>query len=99
MKDFLTPARRERILADMKPLHVLLTDWLDEVKLTPAEGARRCGLSAQLFYQLKSGETSNPRASTLLKLSDGTGIPLERLALASDMRSTSVTPPRQLATA
>ena len=99
MQKLFTTSKEQRILADMKPLHVLLTDWLDEVKLTPSEGARRCGLSAQLFSQLKTGETSDPRTSTLLALSDGTGIPLERLARASKTKPEPATPPRQLARA
>lgn len=84
MQKFLTPNRLDRILADMKPLNELLTDWRDTVRLSSAEAARRCGMSSQQWWELESGRTRNPRASTLHKLTEGTGIPLERLVEASN---------------
>ena len=84
-KKFLTQPKAARILANMKPLQDMLTDWRDVLTLTPAEAARRCKISAQLWYQLESGETTNPRTSTLLRLAEGTGIPMERLAKAAEL--------------
>ena len=89
-QEFLTRSRMSRILADMKPLHELLTAWRTEVTLSPAEAARRCKISAQLWHQLESGETDNPRAGTLLRVAEGTGIPMERLAKAAEMQRNPV---------
>lgn len=82
-KGNLTQARMSRILADMKPLCELLREWREASKLTPAEAARQCQVSAQLWWQLEHGETNNPRGATMVKLCRGTGIPMERLAAAS----------------
>ena len=75
----LTLKRESRILADMKPLHELLAEWQDMLKITNADAARLCGLDRQQWFELKSGRTTDPRARTLIKLSVGTNIPLERL--------------------
>lgn len=83
MQKFLTPSRRGRILSDMKPLSVMLQEWRDTLKLTDAEAARRCLMTRQQWFEVASGRTRDPRSSTLLKLAEGTGIPLERLAEAS----------------
>ena len=83
MQKFLTPTRMSRILADMKPLYLLLHEWRVALTLTPAEAARRCSMSNQQWYELESGATRDPRTSTLMKLTEGTGIPMERLAAAS----------------
>lgn len=80
---FLTPSQMARILAGMKPLHEILTSWREELELTPAEAARRCEISAQLWWQLEHADTLNPRSSTLLKLARGTGISMEILAAAA----------------
>lgn len=90
MQKFLTPSRSARILADMKPLSELLSEWRETVKLTPAEAARLCSMGRQQWWELESGTTRDPRSSTLQKLTDGTGIPIERLVAAS---CTSATPP------
>lgn len=79
----LTTARMSRILADMKPLSELLKDWREALKLNPSEAARRCDLSPQMWWNLESGLVSTPRRDTMRKLVEGTGIPLERLAVAS----------------
>lgn len=79
----LTEARLSRILADMKPLCELLKDWREAMHLTPSEAARRCDLSPQMWWELESGNTATPRKATMRKLIEGTGIPLERLAVAS----------------
>ena len=86
----LTPARAGRILADMKPLYMILKEWQDYVRLTPSEAARQCGVSPQQWFELTSGATRDPRASTLRKLASGTGMPIEFLVEASALR----TPPR-----
>lgn len=83
MQKFLTESRRRRILADMKPLSLMLQEWRETLKLSRAEAARRCGMGQQQWFELESGATRDPRASTLRKLEEGTGIPLERLAAAS----------------
>ena len=70
----------------MKPLCEMLADWRNELTLSPAEAARRCKVSPQLWGQLESGRTDDPRASTLLNLAEGTGIPMERLAKAAEMQ-------------
>lgn len=90
MQKFLTRTDMARILADMKPLCALLTEWRAMLKLTPADAARRCEMSPQLWYQLESGETANPRSRTLQRLALGTGIPLERLVAASCVTPASV---------
>jgi transcriptional regulator with XRE-family HTH domain len=79
----LTDARMARILAAMKPLSDLLKEWREASKLTPSEAARRCNLSPQMWWELESGSTATPRKVTMRKLVDGTGIPLEFLAVAS----------------
>lgn len=86
----LTSARANRILADMKPLFSLLAEWRDTLKLTRAEAARRCQMSQVQWTELETNVTRDPRSSTLQKLTDGTGIPLERLVAASCL---SATPP------
>ena len=78
MKSLMT-GRRARILADMKPLSELLKEWRETLKLSRAEAARRCEIAWVQWMELETGVTRDPRASTLLKLADGTGIPLERL--------------------
>ena len=82
---FLTPSGTARILAGMKPLSEILKAWMDELELTPAEAARRCEISAQLYGQLLHAETLNPRASTLLKLARGTGLSMEILAASASV--------------
>lgn len=79
MQKLLTHSRSARILADMKPLHELLTEWQETLKLSSAEAARMCDLDRQQWWELRSGRTTDPRARTLQKLSEGTGIPVERL--------------------
>jgi transcriptional regulator with XRE-family HTH domain len=83
MQKFLTPSRSKRILADMKPLSDLLCEWRETLKLSPAEAARRCEMTRQQWWELESGRTTDPRSSTLYRLSEGTGIPIERLVAAS----------------
>lgn len=83
LRNSLTTARRARILSDMKPLSDLLYDWREALKLSRAEAARRCEMSQVQWTELETGVTRDPRTSTLLKLTEGTGIPLERLAGAS----------------
>ena len=78
----LTDKRAERILANMKPLGEMLEEWRETLHLTPAEAARRCKMSAQHYWQIEHGQVPNPRRSTLEKLTEGTGIPIERLAAA-----------------
>jgi transcriptional regulator with XRE-family HTH domain len=90
LRNSLTLNRRDRILANMKPLAQLLFEWRDMLKLSRAEAARRCQMSQVQWTELESGATRDPRTSTLQKLTDGTGIPLERLVAASCL---SVTPP------
>lgn len=63
----------------MKPLHEILSEWQDTLKLSNAEAARRCELGPQQWFELKSGRTTDPRARTLAKLAEGTGIPIGRL--------------------
>lgn len=82
-KNFLTPSAMARILSGMRPLCELLQAWREALALTPAEAARRCEISPQLWGQIECGATKNPRGSTLLKLARGTGIPMEILAAAS----------------
>lgn len=72
------------ILPVMKPLYEVLIEWQEANNLTPAEAARRCHVSAQLWHQLKSGETDNPRAGTILKVAQGTGFSMEYLAQAAE---------------
>ena len=72
-----------RILTDMKPLGELLKDWREASKLTPSEAARQCHLSPQMWWALETGYTSTPRPATMQRLVEGTGIPMERLAVAS----------------
>lgn len=74
----------------MKPLSELLFDWRDGLKLTRAEAARRCQMSQVQWTELETAVTRDPRTSTLQKLNDGTGIPIERLVAASCL---SATPP------
>jgi transcriptional regulator with XRE-family HTH domain len=83
MQKFLTARRVNRILSDMKPLSELLAEWREMLKLTPADAARRCEMTRQQWWELESGRTSDPRSSTLQKLAEGTGIPIERLVAAS----------------
>lgn len=83
----LTDKRSARILADMKPLSEQLHDWREASHLTLADAARRCGMSAQHYWQLENAERGvGMRTATLLKLNAGTGIPLERLAAGAEMQ-------------
>ena len=83
----LTDKRSARILADMKPLSEQLRDWREASHLTLADAARRCGMSAQHYWQLENAERGvGMRTATLLKLNSGTGIPLERLAAGAEMQ-------------
>ena len=80
---FLTERKATRILDDMKPLFQMLHEWRTLLHLSPSEAAKRCQVSNQQWYELESGATKDPRASTIRKLADGTGIPLERLVEAT----------------
>lgn len=83
----LTSRRAERILADMKPLSDQLREWRLATHLTLADAARRCGMSAQHYWQLENAERGvGMRTATLLKLNVGTGIALERLAAGAEMQ-------------
>lgn len=71
----------------MKPLADELRDWRERTHLTLSEAARRCGMSAQHYWQLENGQRGQGiRTATLLKLFNGTGIPMERLAAAAEMQ-------------
>lgn len=83
MQKLVTTARQARILADMKPLNEMLAEWRELLRLTPAEASRRCDIGRQQWWELESGRTSDPRASTLKKVSEGTGIPIDRLVEAA----------------
>jgi transcriptional regulator with XRE-family HTH domain len=72
----------------MKPLSELLSDWRDALKLTRAEAARRCQMSQVQWTELETGVIRDPRSSTLQKLTEGTGIPIERLHAASCFTAT-----------
>lgn len=85
LRKSLTSSRRARILADMKPLSDLLREWRETLKLTRAEAARRCDMSQVQWTELETGATRDPRTSSLCKLAEGTGIPLERLAEAASL--------------
>jgi transcriptional regulator with XRE-family HTH domain len=84
----LTEKRAARILKDMKPLSEELRDWRENVLHgTLAEAARRCGMSAQHYWQLENAERgAGIRTATLLKLAQGTGKPMERLAAAAELQ-------------
>lgn len=83
----LTNTRLARILADMKPLKDMLREWRTELKLTPADAARRCKISPQLYWYMEHVDGYNPRVTTLQKVAEGTGIPFERLAVAVNTRA------------
>lgn len=85
LRNSLTPTRRSRILADMKPLNEMLLAWRESLHLSKAEAARRCRMTQVQWTELESGSTRDPRTSTLMKLAEGTGIPLERLAAAAEL--------------
>jgi len=70
-------------MADMKPLSEMLSEWRAGVKLSKAEAARRCEMSQVQWSELETGVTSDPRASTLRRISSGTGIPVARLIEAA----------------
>lgn len=83
----LTEKRTARILANMKPLSEELKEWRENLHITPSEAARRCGMSAQHYWQLENGERGTGiRTATLLKLAEGTGKPMERLAKAAELQ-------------
>lgn len=83
----LTVRQAGRILADMKPLSEELREWRENLHLTPAEAARRCGMSAQHYWQLENAERGiGIRTATLVKLAEGTGKPMERLAKAAELQ-------------
>lgn len=83
----LTKRQADRILNNMKPLSEELHDWREATHLTLADAARRCGMSAQHYWQLENAERGiGIRTATLLKLADGTGIPMERLAKAAELQ-------------
>lgn len=82
-RDSLTPRRAVRILSDMKPLNELLKEWRAATGLSRAEAARRCQMSQVQWSELENGIIRDPRTSTLMRLVEGTGIPIERLAVAS----------------
>jgi transcriptional regulator with XRE-family HTH domain len=85
LRNFLTTKRGARILEDMKPLPEMLEEWRGSLKLSKAEAARRCQMSQVQWSELTTGVTRDPRTSTLIKLADGTGFPLERLAAAAEL--------------
>lgn len=83
----LTKKQAARILANMKPLSQELHDWRLAIHISLAEAGRRCDMSAQHYWQLENGQRGQGiRTATLLKLAAGTGIPLERLALAAELQ-------------
>lgn len=90
----LTEKRAARILKDMKPLSEELRAWREASHLTLAEAARRCGMSAQHYWQLENAERGvGMRTATVIKLAEGTGIPMERLIKAAELqRDPAATP-------
>lgn len=72
-----------RIMAGMKPLGELLREWRDGNGYSASEAARKCDLTPQMWWALETGYTTTPRPATMQKLVEGTGIALERLAVAS----------------
>lgn len=74
LRKSLISSRASRILADMEPLSVVLKKWRELARLTKAEAARTCDMSQVQWTELETGVTSDPRSSTLRKLSLGTGI-------------------------
>lgn len=85
MQKFLTPSQRRRILTDMKPLNTLLQEWKDTLRITDAEAARRCEMTRQQWFEVISGRTRDPRASTIDRLANGTGYAVELLIEASKL--------------
>jgi transcriptional regulator with XRE-family HTH domain len=61
----------------------VLKEWRTAAGITSTRAARRCGISRQLWFQLETGETKRPLLSTLEKVSQGTGIPVDALEVAS----------------
>lgn len=77
----------------MKPLSEILAQWRDSMGFSQSDAARQCGLSRQLWFQLESGDTTDPRMSTMFGLRDGTGIPFERLKTAVEMHLKGIPEP------
>jgi transcriptional regulator with XRE-family HTH domain len=66
-----------------KTLAEELKAWRDREGLTSAAAARRCEMIPQHYWAIEEGDRLDLRASTLLKLAKGTGLPLETIAEAS----------------
>lgn len=95
MQKFLTHSQRKRILADMKPLNVLLQEWRDTLRISDAEAARRCDMTRQQWFEVISGRTRDPRASTIDRLANGTGYAVDLLVEASKLTPADLTPRRE----
>lgn len=96
----LTNRRQARILEDMKPLGLMLREWREGLRLSMAEAARHCGMSAQHYGLLERGERVWLRSVTFRKLAERTGIPLERLMKAAELAEQDRnSPPREALTA
>jgi predicted transcriptional regulator len=85
-------AKSARTLANMMPLSDMLRIWRETLQITRAEAARRCKMSQVQWTELETAVTCDPRTSTLIKLADGTGYALERLAAASRLTPAEQTP-------
>lgn len=78
-------SKPNRYSKPMMPLGHMLKVWRETLDITRAEAARRCHISQVVWTELETSQTCDPRTSTLIKLADGTGYPLERLAEASKL--------------
>ena len=67
----------------MKPLDQLLREWRATMGFSKAEAARHCKVSEQHWGLLESGQRFDLRGATFRKLTEGTGIPRERIVLAA----------------
>ncbi len=75
--------RTARMMTEMEPLSVVLQKWRALARMSKAEASRTCDMSQVQWTELETGVTSDPRSSTIRKLSLGTGIPAEVLTEAA----------------
>ena len=80
----LTKRDRARIVGGMETLGQLLQGWRLNARLSQTGAARQCNLaSPQHWHALENDLHHSPADETLQKLSDGTGLAIETLLVAS----------------
>lgn len=81
----LTKSEARRILASVETLDQMLIAWRKLAGITATEAAARCGLSVAQWSRMENGKRMVLQSETFTKLSEGTGIDVQKLYVAAGL--------------